>query len=114
MENLLSERYTTHEYDVLIIGAGGAGLRAAIEAASVGDSVGVVCKSLLGEADILRRAMGKKKRAELEKQKQRFVEGAYKNGINKDGIRIVIECKRDEIGRRRVGKECRSRWSPYH
>ena len=50
MENLLSERYTTHEYDVLIIGAGGAGLRAAIEAASMGDSVGVVCKSLLGKA----------------------------------------------------------------
>ena len=37
-----------------------------------------------GEADILRRAMGKKKRAELEKQKQRFIEGAVKNDINKD------------------------------
>ena len=47
-----------------------------------------------GEADILRRAMGKKKRAELEKQKQRFVEGAYKNGISKDiaaGIFLKIE-----------------------
>ena len=37
-----------------------------------------------GEADILRRAMGKKKRAELEKQKQRFIEGASNNGISKD------------------------------
>ena len=37
-----------------------------------------------GEADILRRAMGKKKRAELEKQKQRFIDGASKNGISKD------------------------------
>ena len=37
-----------------------------------------------GEADILRRAMGKKKRAELERQKQRFIEGAVKNGINKE------------------------------
>jgi len=37
-----------------------------------------------GEADILRRAMGKKKRAELEKQKQGFIVGALKNGINKD------------------------------
>ena len=37
-----------------------------------------------GEADILRRAMGKKKRAELEKQKQRFIEGAVKNNIAKD------------------------------
>jgi len=47
-----------------------------------------------GEADILRRAMGKKKRAELEKQKQRFVEGAYKNGISKEiaaGIFLKIE-----------------------
>jgi len=37
-----------------------------------------------GEADILRRAMGKKKRAELEKQKERFINGAVKNGITKD------------------------------
>lgn len=39
-----------HRYDVLIIGAGGAGLRAAIEASATGLSVGVVCKSLLGKA----------------------------------------------------------------
>ncbi|MFN7922662.1 MAG: fumarate reductase/succinate dehydrogenase flavoprotein subunit [Bryobacteraceae bacterium] len=38
------------DYDVLIIGAGGAGLRAAIEAASMGVKTGVVCKSLLGKA----------------------------------------------------------------
>jgi DNA polymerase-3 subunit alpha len=47
-----------------------------------------------GEADILRRAMGKKKRSELEKQKQRFVDGAVKNGINKEtaaGIFLKIE-----------------------
>ena len=42
--------YQTVEHDVLVIGAGGAGLRAAIEAASTGLSVGVVCKSLLGKA----------------------------------------------------------------
>src|SRR6202045_1358904 len=42
--------YQAHSYDVLIIGAGGAGLRAAIEAASSGLKVGVVCKSLLGKA----------------------------------------------------------------
>src|SRR6201985_1617488 len=41
------ERFT---YDVLVIGAGGAGLRAAIEAATSGAKVGVVCKSLLGKA----------------------------------------------------------------
>ena len=42
--------YETHEYDVLIIGAGGAGLRAAIEAAASDLKVGLVCKSLLGKA----------------------------------------------------------------
>src|SRR6266513_2648833 len=42
--------YKTHTYDVLIVGAGGAGLRAAIEAAASGLSVGLVCKSLLGKA----------------------------------------------------------------
>ena len=42
--------YTTHEYDVVIIGAGGAGLRAAIEATREGASVAVICKSMLGKA----------------------------------------------------------------
>src|SRR5579863_9875822 len=42
--------FKTHAYDVLIVGAGGAGLRAAIEAAALGVKVGVVCKSLLGKA----------------------------------------------------------------
>jgi succinate dehydrogenase / fumarate reductase flavoprotein subunit len=42
--------YETYEHDVLVVGAGGAGLRAAIEALSHGASVGVVCKSLLGKA----------------------------------------------------------------
>jgi succinate dehydrogenase / fumarate reductase, flavoprotein subunit len=46
----LSERFETHEHDVLVIGAGGAGLRAAIEALAQGVSVGVVSKSLLGKA----------------------------------------------------------------
>jgi succinate dehydrogenase / fumarate reductase flavoprotein subunit len=42
--------YETHEHDVLVIGAGGAGLRAAIEASAAGARVGLVCKSLLGKA----------------------------------------------------------------
>jgi succinate dehydrogenase / fumarate reductase flavoprotein subunit len=42
--------YHTYEYDVLVVGAGGAGLRAAIEASSRGVSVGIVSKSLLGKA----------------------------------------------------------------
>ena len=44
------DRYTTHEHDVLVIGAGGAGLRAAIAASAEGVRVGLVCKSLLGKA----------------------------------------------------------------
>lgn len=46
----MNEKFETHEHDVLIIGAGGAGLRAAIEALGQGARVGVVCKSLLGKA----------------------------------------------------------------
>ncbi len=42
--------YESHEYDVLVIGAGGAGLRAAIEASAGGAKVGLLCKSLLGKA----------------------------------------------------------------
>jgi succinate dehydrogenase / fumarate reductase flavoprotein subunit len=42
--------YQTFEHDVLVIGAGGAGLRAAIAASAAGASVGLVCKSLLGKA----------------------------------------------------------------
>ena len=43
-----------------------------------------------GEADILRRAMGKKKKAELDKQKERFINGAIKNGIRKDVANFVF------------------------
>ena len=46
----MSTEYETIEHDVLVIGAGGAGLRAAIEAAAQGVRVGLVCKSLLGKA----------------------------------------------------------------
>ena len=44
-----------------------------------------------GEADILRRAMGKKKRAELEKQKERFVKGAISNGITEETANIIFK-----------------------
>src|SRR6201747_1726371 len=45
----------------------------------------------LGEADLLRRAMGKKIRAEMEKQGERFVEGAVKNTITKDQADTIFE-----------------------
>ena len=47
---IIMSSYDTYNYDVLVIGAGGAGLRAAIEAAAHGVSVGSICKSLLGKA----------------------------------------------------------------
>jgi succinate dehydrogenase / fumarate reductase, flavoprotein subunit len=50
LQDLVMPEYQTHEHDVLVIGAGGAGLRAAIEASASGVSVGLVCKSLLGKA----------------------------------------------------------------
>jgi succinate dehydrogenase / fumarate reductase flavoprotein subunit len=46
----VASNYDIHEYDVLVIGAGGAGLRAAIEASAAGVKVGLICKSLLGKA----------------------------------------------------------------
>src|ERR1700690_115369 len=46
----VATNYETFEYDVLVIGAGGAGLRAAIEASAAGVKVGVICKTLLGKA----------------------------------------------------------------
>src|SRR5438034_4561900 len=45
-----NESYETYEYDVLVIGAGGAGLRAAIEASAAGVKTALICKSLLGKA----------------------------------------------------------------
>jgi succinate dehydrogenase / fumarate reductase flavoprotein subunit len=50
LENPLVPEYLTHEHDVLVIGAGGAGLRAAAEAAAAGVKVAVISKSLLGKA----------------------------------------------------------------
>ena len=44
------DKYETHEYEVVVIGAGGAGLRAAIEASAAGAKTALVCKSLLGKA----------------------------------------------------------------
>src|SRR2546422_7594665 len=46
----MADDFETHPHDVLVLGAGGAGLRAAIEARARGASVGLVCKSLLGKA----------------------------------------------------------------
>ena len=46
----MAEWYEAHQHDVVVIGAGGAGLRAAIAAAEAGVSVALVCKSLLGKA----------------------------------------------------------------
>src|SRR4026209_1218076 len=44
------DKYQTFEYDVVVVGAGGAGLRAAIESSAQGAKTVIVCKSLLGKA----------------------------------------------------------------
>jgi succinate dehydrogenase / fumarate reductase, flavoprotein subunit len=50
LEDFVTSEYQTFEHDVLVVGAGGAGLRAAIAASAAGAKVGLVCKSLLGKA----------------------------------------------------------------
>src|SRR5438552_3222944 len=50
LENPVMAEYVTHDHDVLIIGAGGAGRRAAVEASAAGVKVAVISKSLLGKA----------------------------------------------------------------
>src|SRR3989304_4816136 len=47
---MADDKYETHEFDVIVIGAGGAGLRAAIEASAQGVKTALICKSLLGKA----------------------------------------------------------------
>ncbi len=47
---MAENRYETHDYDVIVIGAGGAGLRAAVEASAQGVKTALICKSLLGKA----------------------------------------------------------------
>ena len=45
----------------------------------------------LGEADILRRAMGKKIKSEMDSQKERFITGAIKNGIEEKKADYIFE-----------------------
>ena len=58
--------YETSQHDVLVIGAGGAGLRAAIEASAAGVSVGLICKSLLGKAHTVMAEGGTVRAADLD------------------------------------------------
>ena len=46
----MSSQLERHKYDILVIGAGGAGLRAAVEAREAGLRVAIICKSLFGKA----------------------------------------------------------------
>ena len=53
----------TFEHDVVVVGAGGAGLRAAIEASAQGANTGLVCKSLLGKAHTVMAEGGSPRRS---------------------------------------------------
>jgi len=72
----VTTNYETREHDVLIIGAGGAGLRAAIEALAQGASVGVVCKSLLRKSSH-RHAEGGDRRSDGQRRCRRQLEDAF-------------------------------------
>ena len=67
----------TFQYDVLIVGAGGAGLRAAIEASNAGVKVGIVCKSLLGKAHTV-MAEGGMAAASRQRRRPRQLEGSFR------------------------------------
>ena len=62
------EEVTFHKHDVVIIGAGGAGLRAAIEASSQGVKVAMICKSMLGKAHTVMAEGGRLQRWQTRTQ----------------------------------------------
>ena len=102
------------EHDVLIVGAGGAGLSAAIESSSQGMSTGIVMKSLLGKAHTVMAEGGMA--AALGNVDARDHWKIHFRDTMRGGkflnVWRMAELHRSE--ERRVGKECRSRWSPYH
>src|SRR5258708_32794032 len=112
--------YETFEHDVLVIGAGGAGLRSAIEASAAGIRVGLICKSLLGKAHTVMAEGGMAAALanvdERDNWKVHFADtmrgGQYVNNWRMAELHAKEAPDRSE--ERRVGKECRSRWSPYH
>ena len=73
--DISDETYTTHEHDVVVIGAGGAGLRAAIAASQEGASVALVCKSMLGKAHTV-MAEGGAAAASCQQRSPRQLEGS--------------------------------------
>src|SRR5687768_5418510 len=107
--------FDTYNYDVLVIGAGGAGLRAAIEAAANGVSVGLICKSLLGKAHTVMAEGGVAAALanvdERDNWKVHFTD-TMRGGQYLNNWRMAQLHAQERSEERRVGKECRSRWSP--
>src|SRR5437773_12139622 len=103
----------TFEHDVLVIGAGGAGLRAAIECSARGMSTGLVCKSLLGKAHTVMAeggvaaALGNVDRRDSWKIHFR---DTMRGGKFLNQWRMAELHARERSEERRVGKEWRCRW----
>src|ERR671931_37023 len=103
----LEDKYETHEYDVLVVGAGGAGLRAAVEASAQGARTALICKSLLGKAHtvmaeggiadglILQRDFGGHRYARLAHVGDRtgleMIRTLQQHAVHK-GIDVFMEC----------------------
>src|SRR5437867_12773863 len=91
------DKYETHDYDVVVIGAGGAGLRAAIEASAAGVKAALVCKSLLGKAHTVMAEGG--------------IAAALASVDARDSWQVHFrDTMKGRSEERRVGKEGRSWW----
>src|SRR5690242_21663558 len=126
-----------HTYDVVVVGAGGAGLRAAIAAHDAGARVAVVCKSLLGKAHTVmaeggiaaslgnlwpkdnwqvhfRDTMRGGKMLNHWRMAQLHAQEAPDRVLELEDWGALFDRTKDGLRseERRVGKECRSRWSP--
>src|ERR1039458_6282946 len=103
--------YETHDFDVIVIGAGGAGLRAAIEAKARGLRTALVCKSLLGKAHTVMAEGGAAAALGTvwpEDNWKVHFRDTMRGGKLLNNWRMAELHAQERSEERRVGKECRS------